>query len=188
MDGGARRELWSGRTAYGSCFRKAGDPHISGWIYQLVSPAVPADHMPAGSDRWVVRKSTKSFIRPATSRALKPLRTSFRSQLLTYVLPVCSTAGSVEMATKCSFLSVRDPGDRSPVQPVGMRDGTVLGRTASTCGRAAVQSFRHGARALNLEACPELRMDTVQPIEDDAASEATRPTSKPGGCEESVPS
>ena len=31
-------------------------------------------------------------------------------------------------------------------------------------------------------------MDTVQPVEDDAASEATRPTSKPGGCEESVPS
>ena len=51
----------------------------------------------------------------------------------------CSTAGSVETATKCSFLSVRDPGDRSSVQPVGWRDGTVLGRTASTCGRAAVQ-------------------------------------------------
>ena len=67
-----------------------------------------------------------------------------------------------------------------------MRDGTVLGRTASTCGRAAVQSFRHGARALNLEACPELRMDAIGAIEDDAAIAATRPTSKLGGCEGSV--
>ena len=55
----------------------------------------------------------------------------------------------------------------------------MLGRTASTCGHAAMQQFQLGARALNLEACPELRMDTVQPVEDDAASEATRPTSKP---------
>ena len=79
-------------------------------------------------------------------------------------------------------------GARLADATAGWRDGTVLGSTASTCGRAPVQSFRHGARALNLEACPELRMDTVQPVEDDAASEATRPTSKPGGCEESVPS
>ena len=85
---------------------------------------------------------------------------------------------SSERPQKVHF-AFRALGDRSSVQPVGWRDGTVLGSTASICGRAPVQSFRHGTRALNLEACPELRMDTVQPVEDDAASEATRPTSKP---------
>ena len=79
-------------------------------------------------------------------------------------------------------------GARLADATAGWRDGTVLGSTASTCGRAPVQSFRHGARALNLEACPELRMDAIGAIEDDAAIAATRPTSKLGGCVGSVSS
>ena len=68
----------------------------------------------------------------------------------------------------------------------------MLGRAAtSTCGRAVAQSFRHGASALYLEVFPELRMDAIGAIEDDAAiavTGLTGPTSKLGGCEGSVSS
>ena len=83
-------------------------------------------------------------------------------------------------------------GDQNPRDPLCLPVTHRLPLRSETaclsCDRVPVQWFRHGARALNLEACPELRMDAIGAIEDDAAIAATRPTSKLGGCAGSVSS
>ena len=76
---------------------KAGDPHVSGRLYQLASPAVPGDHMPAGSDRWVIRDAFDAGPYPASD--LPPERST-----LTALGP------SVRLTYMSVYTHVQEPG------------------------------------------------------------------------------
>ena len=79
----------------------------------------------------------------------------------------CSTAGSLKMATKRSFVTVFvkcQLGERLLAARLHSGHMSPVGRTAATSARAAVMAARSGGRALKKESFPELRLSGVHPV------------------------
>ena len=93
----------------------------------------------------------------------------------------CSTAGSLNTATKRSFVKCQ-LGERLLAARLHSGHMAPVGGTAATSGHAAVMAARPGGRALKQESFPELRLSGVHPVRlygEDGGEQVTRRTRAP---------